>query len=261
MKRNATIFIGPREALPVRAIPLVTAWFVTPEQLALELSKPDSERTFSAYSYSGDQGIPLKAQTWGMRHDALIDIARSYKLPGQDPDQHRQIAWRKLLEELPTGTYVWRDEFERWYASTYYSPESVWDEEHRVIDVDDEPGPVFHQKQREDTLDLSAVALHNFEDLVFEGFDFQMSTASGPTQSATVAVGTASNEPCMPEPQRRLKRLRELGGTAKRMNGRWTFTGIVELVKDEKQRGYKRNDQKSMHQIARHFGPGWVRCN
>ena len=59
----------------------------------------------------------------------------------------------------------------------------------------------------------------------------------------------------MADPERRLIALRELGGTAKwkRRGGvqAWQFTGITELVQQEKAQGRKRHDEKTIREDLR----------
>jgi hypothetical protein len=63
-------------------------------------------------------------------------------------------------------------------------------------------------------------------------------------------AGAASSLPSTqvePDPQRRLARLRALGGSAKFRQGKWRFTKIGELVAEEERAGRKRSDQKTVH--------------
>ena len=50
----------------------------------------------------------------------------------------------------------------------------------------------------------------------------------------------------LPAPERRLARLRALGGNSKYRNGEWHFTGIIKLVQHEKQEGKSRSDEKTI---------------
>lgn len=49
-----------------------------------------------------------------------------------------------------------------------------------------------------------------------------------------------------PDPERRLARLRELGGSAKYRDGNWRFTGITLLVADEEKQRRRRRDEKTI---------------
>lgn len=48
------------------------------------------------------------------------------------------------------------------------------------------------------------------------------------------------------DPARRLRELRELGGAARWVRGRWQIKGITELVRREKARSHPRSDQKTI---------------
>ena len=66
-------------------------------------------------------------------------------------------------------------------------------------------------------------------------------------QSEATPVGCPSDEaPTPDDPARRLARLRELGGSAKRRNGDWKFIGIASLVASEKAQGRSRSDEKTI---------------
>lgn len=190
--KKVTQMFGGRESLPVRAVPLVTDWLVTPQELAMELSKPAYVRGLTAYRFWGCQAIPVKADAWGMQHEMLIDIVRDIKRDEQEPDQHRQSARHKSLKGLPAGVFVWLDEFENWYSSTYISPDSVWEEQHRVVGEDEDPEPQFLPK-RHDALNLFPISLSDFEPLISEAFETGASPvlAAAALLSAEVADGAS----------------------------------------------------------------------
>lgn len=186
MKKITRMF-GDREALPVRAAPLVTDWCVTPQELALELSKPAGVMGLTAYRHWNGQAIPVRADAWSTQHEMLIDIVRAFKRDEQEPDQHRQRARRRSLKGLPAGVFVWLDEFENWYSSTYISHNSVWEQQHRVIGEDDDPEPQFFPK-RNDALDLFPISLSDFESLISEGFETGASPVFASAASPTAVV-------------------------------------------------------------------------
>jgi hypothetical protein len=68
------------------------------------------------------------------------------------------------------------------------------------------------------------------------------STAATP---ATVEAESASNGTTL-DPERRLTRLRALGGNVSFKRGEWKITGITALVADEKSKGRKRSDEKTI---------------
>ena len=66
-----------------------------------------------------------------------------------------------------------------------------------------------------------------------------------PAQVAQPAPA-AQVEPEVPDPERRLKRLREMGGSADYFMGKWRFKGINELVAVEASEGRPRSSQKTV---------------
>ena len=68
--------------------------------------------------------------------------------------------------------------------------------------------------------------------------------AKTPSTAPKVAVGDGTDQ--TPDPERRLARLRALGGTAKYARGEWKFTGMVALVESEKAEKRKRTDEKTI---------------
>ena len=68
-----------------------------------------------------------------------------------------------------------------------------------------------------------------------------------PTQRTPTPDEPALNAQTAPDdPERRLSRLRELGGSANHRGGEWRFTGIAKLVASEKAQGRSRSDEKTI---------------
>lgn len=76
---------------------------------------------------------------------------------------------------------------------------------------------------------------------IADGLDVDRNLAS----SAAVTSNLAQTE-VVTEPERRLARLREMGGTAKYLRGEWKFTGIGVLALAEKRDGRKRVSEKTI---------------
>ena len=74
------------------------------------------------------------------------------------------------------------------------------------------------------------------------------STESAPEpQAATPApVADSASNDATPDPERRLTRLRQLGGNVTFRRGEWKCTGITALVAIEKSEGRKRCDEKTI---------------
>lgn len=66
-------------------------------------------------------------------------------------------------------------------------------------------------------------------------------------QAEAPAVGVSGGDAApLPDPERRLARLRELGGGATYRRNEWKFTGIAALVAAERNEGRKRRDEKTI---------------
>jgi len=66
-------------------------------------------------------------------------------------------------------------------------------------------------------------------------------------QAEAPAVGVSGGDAApLPDPVRRLARLRELGGSATYRRNEWKFTGIAALVATEKNEDRKRSDEKTI---------------
>jgi len=71
--------------------------------------------------------------------------------------------------------------------------------------------------------------------------DTTQNTVDLPTQAPPAAIS-----PAAPDPERRLAKLTELGGTYKYRNGKWSFTGIGKLENSERNADHKRCSQKTI---------------
>ena len=88
------------------------------------------------------------------------------------------------------------------------------------------------------------VALHWLEsENVLTGRIPEWIRANVRPRAPVVAVGASDGTP---DPERRLARLRELGGNAKYSRCVWQFAGIGKLVESEKSEGRNRNDEKTI---------------
>jgi hypothetical protein len=124
-ERELTVVIRGREALPVRAIPYITVGMIGPDEVAQTLAgKADpAEAQFGdapAYHVRGGAPVPMLPKEWDAvvrRLDAFKSELRA-KYPSKDYDARRGSSWEdQAALLLPAGVFVWRDEFERDYAS------------------------------------------------------------------------------------------------------------------------------------------------
>lgn len=118
MGRNRlTYFIDGREAVPVRAIPYVTGWMQSPDEvagdLAMRVCAPFSVlRDISALHLNGAAVTKVLPKEW----DAVVAtlkalVARLKKSHGEGEEGY--AVWRQeSVKALPEGVFLWRDEFE-----------------------------------------------------------------------------------------------------------------------------------------------------
>ena len=72
----------------------------------------------------------------------------------------------------------------------------------------------------------------------------QNTATPAPVMADSASAGASNST--TPDPERRLARLRELGGNAIYKRGEWKITGISALVASEKNEGRKRSDEKTI---------------
>ena len=121
---NVILKIEGRDAIPVRAIPLLTNWEVLyPDELADALAGGEHGYAFHdifAYRIEDSEVRPV-VQTWWENFPcralkALSDRIKATEISHETGYQE----WRKQsLNELPAGVFVWKDEFEPRYLRRY----------------------------------------------------------------------------------------------------------------------------------------------
>lgn len=128
---NTTIEINGRQALPVRAIPLLTDWRgLSPDQLA-QILAGDSDHWPSfdglgAHRLHADGSTepvpPRRWASWVVRKLQATSDAIKAKQTSHETGYQQ---WRReSLAQLPAGVFVWRDEFEAAHAGEY-GPEGM----------------------------------------------------------------------------------------------------------------------------------------
>ena len=115
---NVVVLIDGREAIPVRAIPFVTASRLSPDTLVdllIPVSKfPDPMQPEALRLDKGTQSwSKFDCLQWdGIRH-RLQRLARELN-PKKKPDHKTQADWMDgAIERLPAGVFLWREDLER----------------------------------------------------------------------------------------------------------------------------------------------------
>lgn len=228
---QVTVQVAGRAALPVRAIPFLTCWHISPDELASQLARMQALpfaklRNTDAYHLVNGKPVRVRDAEWRQivsRLEALearIRRETPHEQPSQDPEGYARWC-RESVPELPSGVFVWRDEFERDFAND-------WD---RVLR--DPPG------SPDQVLANAPMALRDQRRLVFEGFE----------DGSTAIVGNTTREadPERDEPE------------AERPK-KWTTERIAEAraMRDRLKRDGKRDYMK---RTADHFAvtPSFLR--
>jgi hypothetical protein len=168
---QVTFEINGRQALPVRAIPLLTDWRgLSPDQLA-QILAGDSDHWpsfdgLTAHRLNPDGSTelipPRRWASWTVRKLKAISEAIKATQVGHETGYQQ---WRsESLAQLPAGVFVWRDEFEKAYVHEY-GPESLrsrfnpetFDPSAYALDFNPQPDPAIAPPQ-----------------LVMEGFTYRV---------------------------------------------------------------------------------------
>jgi hypothetical protein len=156
---SATVLIEGLEALPIRAIPYVTGWLMTPDMIVKGLAKTGDRiqrlKEVTAYHLAPDGNYAsILPKEWdGI--EAEIKILTHKLNANESFDQELETKWRNLsILALPPGCFVWKEDFEKSFLQTYSSQ--------KFILVDERPG------DRE--LNFSPFISPEFISIVMEGF-------------------------------------------------------------------------------------------
>lgn len=123
---NVVIEIEGREAIPVRAIPLLTNWnFFSPDVVANIFAEHKGNHGFyygelQALRIENGHVNPLKREWWvSWAARELGALSEKIKRTGL-PDEVGYQQWRdESLPLLPAGVFVWKDDFEQFHARNW----------------------------------------------------------------------------------------------------------------------------------------------
>lgn len=222
---HVTIEINGRQALPVRAIPLLTDWRgLSPDQLA-DILAGDSDHWpsfdgLTAYRLHPDgKTEPIPPRWWASwvvtKLKATSDAIKAKQVSRETGYQQ----WRgESLAHLPVGVFVWRDEFEAAHAQEYGpeggrvrgNPEG-FDPSVHILDFNPHPDL---------TIAPSCLVLEGFERLIPTPLEPVESDSTPAAPPAPVVADSASNAPgngkvWTPEKLAEVKAYREKYGTKK----------------------------------------------
>ena len=108
-----TIAIQGREAIPVRAIPFITGWHLSPDRFVEALAhKSRSGVQLAAFSFN-EQGARVLPKHWDdcLEYLRLLNVANLC-----DMDYSDSQLQRLAVERIRSGVFVWKDELDAAYA-------------------------------------------------------------------------------------------------------------------------------------------------
>lgn len=125
---NVIIQIQGREAIPVRAIPLLTNWrFMSPDIVAHVLGGTGGSNVslfgdLESYRVENGQARPIN-KDWWVQFPLKKLRALSTKIKETEPiDEVGYSEWQRLsLKELPTGAFVWKDDYQKLHDENWNS--------------------------------------------------------------------------------------------------------------------------------------------
>lgn len=129
--RRLVIEVGGREAIPVRAIPYITGWLLSPDKVARQLSGDAGTNInvlggMTAYRLSAGIAIQVKPKEWDSILASIYLLQHQLKTeyPFNESDSASPdfgyAAWReKSPSKLPADVFVWKDEFELAFFEAY----------------------------------------------------------------------------------------------------------------------------------------------
>lgn len=126
---NVTIFIDGREAIPIRAIPFITGWLMSPINLAASLANIDLSKKLkdmAAYHLSSNgKSAKVLPKEWDAISADLQVLSSKLEADENIKGEHYSIWRRDSVALLPAGVFVWKDEFEQAFTHFYGSDRHI----------------------------------------------------------------------------------------------------------------------------------------
>lgn len=121
---EVVVQVKDREAIPVRAIPFVTGWMMSPDMVAAALAFTDLMKRMKdvfAYHVHPTGFSKMLPKEWDNVEADLQSLSDKLKAT-EEIDQESYAEWRsRSVGLLPAGVFVWKDEFERAFSAAYNS--------------------------------------------------------------------------------------------------------------------------------------------
>lgn len=169
------------EALPVRAIPFVSGWVMSPDMVASAFAKTDDAkrmRHISSYRIVNGAAGAVSARDWD--HVTLALTRLDEDIPKGKAGYAR---WRnESVRDLPPGVFVWLDEFERSFKRDFSQDNWIGDD-----------------REERASLDLSQLLAPGLLEFILEGFDAPDSISSIAEETPTAQTTDTNVSPCPKE--------------------------------------------------------------
>lgn len=172
---NVVIQIQGRDAIPVRALPFVTCWFLGSEELAATLSnkgKPGEVQRLKAYQLDDGKVKTINPSVWTTAEFDIHCLTASLKAKQGEFSDWQQGA----ILKLPAATFVWKDDFEQWFTQTFL------DEDSRVDLLENLNSAIVG-------IEFSPLISADFQSTVMEGF-LSANEKTGPKAQEEVSATT-----------------------------------------------------------------------
>lgn len=147
-----------RESIPVRAIPFITGWGMSPLDVANHLARIDGAPfgfldDMFAYHLQSGSAVKVLPKEWDSVRAELMALEAEIKAKHQDEDAG-YAAWRKeSVLRLPAAVFVFKDEFEQGWARKFQIKEFQ------------------EQREGEHALNYTPMFLDGMRDMAMKGFE------------------------------------------------------------------------------------------
>ena len=156
---NVILIIDGREAIPIRALPYVTGWTMSPDVVAKTFAHADHWTTklmnMHAFHFSNHNYAAMLPKEWDGVLADLVSLSNMLQMD-EELEGGNYSAWRRdSIPLLPPACFMWKDEFEKAFKQAY-SKEKLFLMDERVGDRD---------------LNFSPLVPETLQDKVMQGFD------------------------------------------------------------------------------------------
>ena len=124
---SVIVSIEGRDAIPVRAIPLITGWSIAPPEVANYLAQIDGPpfqffHDVSAFHLQAGAPIKILAKEWDAVRDRFAALEATLRANHSVEAIGRDRWIDQSIDELPANVFVWRDDFERAWSRLFPIP-------------------------------------------------------------------------------------------------------------------------------------------